>query len=59
MLHDAPLRFQSLLAELEDLGVSQVGNSDIQTRRSEILQAILQLFAKDAQDEHQERIPLV
>ena len=50
MPHDSALRFQSLLAELETLDENYPGDLDIRTRRSEILQSILQLFAMNAQD---------
>ncbi len=53
MRRDAALRFQRLLAELETLDGSPAGNPEILTRRSEILQSILQLFASNAQDEHE------
>lgn len=49
MLRDAPLRFQNLLAELEDLDEERAVEVDIRTRRSEILQSILQLFSANAE----------
>jgi hypothetical protein len=50
---DSTWRFQALLAELETLDEGPVGDLDIRTRRSEILQSILQLFAMNAQDERE------
>ena len=45
MPHDPSLQLQRLLAKLEGLDQRPTSALDIKTRRSEIFQSILQLFA--------------
>jgi hypothetical protein len=49
MPQDITSRLQSLLAELEALPEDEARVAEIRTRRSEILQSILQLFAANSE----------
>jgi hypothetical protein len=49
MACDAPLHLKNLLEELETLRTVEPSHPDIQTRKSEIFQSILQLFAANLQ----------
>jgi hypothetical protein len=59
MLRDASSHFQSLLVELESLDQKKPVDADIRTRKSEILQLILQLFATKLETRREAQGPTV